>query len=499
MKEGKETNFGDVYAYMRNDLAPERMREVARSIRENGEVELVFHQLLFDNLYNKEHVESLIGADDEDFEKNFSENCKNSGNTALKEKQTDFINLKNGEIMATTEEKAREFGNLGAVTSAIEALSPEIEKMMLDAEDDFEAFARKELIDRLDITDEIAQQIVDGLKEGIGMFDQQSEALRENGQLAENIGSLLEGKTDEEKKNLMVQALAALRVLENAPGSDWEADPQADQEALQKAREEYGKLSYEELAALFERTLKEGNCFEHIVTALLPTRKPIGKEAMAAFRRMMEHQGDTYRLCVALALYMGHCEQKVNLSVDENNLDPRVVGASAAAAVAVVNISDEKDEATWRMWMKIILGGLYYVIMVILCTTAVTVVAMAVGTMLMLMFGQGVIAALIAFGITVAVSISLANKLIEFTLWSMEALEEPYERAVDFLVERFQLLKTWIADKRGGGTVETVETAAPEKQAAEEPVAESSVEETEEKEEEPIFKQRGFETGLITN
>lgn len=446
-----KTSLSDLYDYMKNNLTKERMKEVGKSIRENGEVEMLFHQLMFDNLYNEAYVNSLIGPDEEKNEKKEDENLTNSEDQALYRKQTRKTNLKNDEIMATLDEM-NVLENMGKVQQAVEALRPDIEEMMASGDTDFKAYGQKRLVEHYGITEEAAKKIVDELLEGIRMFDEQFDASKNGDPLFGRIEEALKGKTEEEKKALMVQSLAALQVLKSGE--------EADEEILQDAQEAYEQMSYEELAITFERTIKEGDCFDCIVDSMMNTRQPLNAERMDALRELLEERGDAYKFYVALAIYMGHCDEKIDLSVDEAELDPKVIGASAAAAIKLaVGPGKDVDEATWRAWAKFVFGLLLTVLISFLCCALVAIAAITVGVGLMMLFGQGIISAFIALGAAAVVFIYGINKSEEFMSWSLEALEEPYDRAVEYLVVRFHKLKEWLAKKRNtSGSAQMVDT-----------------------------------------
>lgn len=466
--ERNETSWEDLYRYMRNDLPKERMREVERSIRRNEEAEMVYHNMMFDYHYNRSYADALIGADEEEFEKNLDENRGNLENESLKEKQTKITHLKNKDVMKTVEE-LNGAKNVKNVQNAVEALRPDIERMMQAEPKDFQRYGVQVLMERYEINEDAARKIVEELLAGIHEFNEQYKAL----QKGENqVEKLLDGKTDEEKKNLLVQSLAALDVLKTS-------EDLADAGDLQEAIAKYEQMPYEELLALFTQKINEGECFDELVQQMegVPT---LNKEEMEKLRTFLKEHGEAYKFYVALALYMGHCDQKIDLSAGEE-VNPRMIGASAAAAVTIAQISAEnEDEPSWRFWMKLVFGALYLVSVSILggiMSVAIGVIA-AVG--LILMFGQGIIAAILALGAAVAISLTLFDKVIDFLEWSMGALEKPYDWVVDKLVEWCQKLKAiWEKKMRPAQAEEAKEPEATTSTATQAATEESAPRETE--------------------
>ena len=455
--EQEGTSWEDLLRYMRNDLPKERMSEVERSIRRNGEAETVYHNMMFNYHYNRSYADALIGVDEEEFEKNRDENRGNLENESLKKKQTKITHLKNEDVMKTVEE-LNGAKNVKNVQNAVEALRPDIERMMQAEPKDFQRYGVQVLMERYEINEDAARKIVDELLAGIHEFDEQYKALQQG---ENRVEKLLDSKTDEEKKNLLVQSLAALEVLKTS-------EDLAEAGDLQEAIAKYESMPYEELLALFTQKINEGECFDEIVQRMEGVRT-LNKEEMEKLRTFLKEHGEAYKFYVALALYMGHCDQKIDLSAGEE-VNPKMIGASAAAAVTITQISAENvDEPTWRRWMKFVFGALYYVSVAVAGMFLSVSVGVMIVTGLMLMFGQGIIAAILAIAVGVSVSIMLTNKVMEFVDWSVDALEKPYDWVVDKLVEWCQKLKViWEKKMRPAQAEEAKEPGATTSNATQE-------------------------------
>ena len=466
--ERNETSWEDLYRYMRNDLPKERMREVERSIRRNGEAEMVYHNMMFDYHYNRSYADALIGADEEEVEKNLDESRGNLENESLKEKQTKITHLKNKDVMKTVEE-LNGAKNVKNVQNAVEALRPDIERMMQAEPKEYQRYGVQVLMERYEINEDAARKIVDELLAGIHEFDEQYKALQQG---ENRVEKLLEGKTDEEKKNLLVQSLAALDVLKTS-------EDLAEAGDLQEAIAKYESMPYEELLALFTQKINEGECFDELVQQMEDVRT-LDKEKMEKLRTFLKEHGEAYKFYVALALYMGHCDQKIDLSAGEE-VNPKMIGASAAAAVTIAQISAENvDEPTWRRWMKFVFGALYYVSVLVAGIFLSVSITMLVITGLMLMFGQGIIAAILALGAAFVVCFTFTNEVVKFADWSMEALEKPYDWVVDKLVEWCQKLKAiWEKKMRPAQAEEAKEPEATTSTATQAATEESAPRETE--------------------
>lgn len=426
--EKKETSFNDIYNYLNNNLTRDKMKEVERSIIKYGEAELVYHDLMFDYQYNRSYIDSLIGEDDEEFEKKLEETCQNSEKKTLNKKQETSYKLKEDLVMKNLEGLNFPL-NMEEVQEAIKKMQPEINEMLASEHEDCVAYAKEILMSRCGMSEKAAAQIVDDLQEGSDTFDKQCKALESNNHsmIKENIEELLEGKTEEEKKNLMINSLSSLQALKDDGGHI--------EETIQDAIEKYQEMSVEELVAEFEHEMTEGDCFDVIVETVADDRRPMNAEQVEEMRKNLSKGNKEYKLYTALALYMAQCDKKIDLALDENGVEAKVLGACAAAAITMMQIpTKETDEPAWRHWMKIIFAALYFTAMAFATIVLTASVGVGIALGLMALFGQGVIAAIIALGVACIVGKYVADKLIEFSLWSMEALEKPYDWVVDKIV-----------------------------------------------------------------
>lgn len=423
-----ETPFEDIYNYLNNNLTRYRMREVERSIIDNGESEAVCHTMMFDYQYNRDYIDSLIGTDDEEFEKKMNETCQNLEKTALNKKQEASYKLKENLVMRNLEGLNFPL-KMEEVQEAIKKLQPEIDEMLASVHEDYVGYAKEILMKRYGMSEKAATQIVDDLQEGSNTFDKQCEAFKTNNHsmIKENIEALLDGKTEEEKKNLMINSLSALQALKDDKGHI--------DETIQNAIKKYQEMSVEKLVAEFEHEMTEGDCFDVIVEAVADGRKSVNAEQVEKLREYLRNGDKEYKFYTALVLYMAQCDKKIDLSLDENGVEAKVLGACAAAAITMMQIpTEEADEPAWRRWMKIIFAALYFSAMAFATIVLTASIGVTIVMGLMTLFGQGVIAAIIALGVACIVGKYIADKLIDFSLWSMDALEKPYDWVIDKIV-----------------------------------------------------------------
>ena len=96
-----EIPFKDIYDYINNNLSKENMLKVKKTLIEQDEMDVVYHSMMFDYQYNQNYIESLIGVDDEEIEKNWEKNVRIREKSSLKNKQEENYQLKQREIMET--------------------------------------------------------------------------------------------------------------------------------------------------------------------------------------------------------------------------------------------------------------------------------------------------------------------------------------------------------------------------------------------------------------
>lgn len=481
-----ETPFEDIYNYLNNNLTRDKMREVECSIIDNGESEAVYHAMMFDYQHNRDYIESLIGTDDEE---NLDKTCQNIGNLTLKEKQEETSNKLKSNLVMENLEGLNLPKNMSIVQEAIKELQPVIEEMLIANEPNCIAHAKKLLMERYAMDDEIAQNVVDDLLWGINQFDTQFDVLKNDDQSAirTNIENLLENKSEEEKKNLLINSLTALEALKEEEITD---------EYIRNKTEEYSDKSIEELMLDFERAMTEENNFDAIVNSIAEKMEILDEEQLNDLRKQLTCNTLDNKFYTALALYIAQCDGKIDLSIDEKGVDAKTIGAGAAAAVAMNYTTaqfqnNEIDRPTWMKWMKIIFGGLFFVLMVIAVAMLVTSVSIFVVLSLMSMFGQGVIATFVALGITFVVGKYLADKAVEFTLWLLDVIEEPYDKVVCKIASFINL----IINKVKSAIQKEVVT---ESSIKEEP-SQRSDEESRIIEDEQRGRNRGFQTESVFN
>ena len=430
-----ETPLDEFMAFLANDLPSQEMKRVKRNLLESGEADTVYHCLKADYEYHRDYIDQLIGQDEEEnieqIEKTFQKSVRKRKEPALYSQTTNRnTNHLNKIVMKATKEELQQLGlpeNFETVMNAVDTLTGDIQEMMRNENADYKAVAKQRLMKKYDLSEEKAEEIMEKLQKGIDLFDSQYADFQQ-GNIQVHINQLLDGKTDEEKKNLLVNALASMQMMQL--GID-----QQSNENIQQAIEEYGKKTVEKLTSELEAKLQEGSCFDTMLDYAATLREPLDEEKLASLRELLATKSDAYKFYTALLLYTAQADKILHFSANGTDLSVEAIGACAAAAVALEEVKAEcADEAEWRVKMKYVFGALY---MVLLYTAGIVFIAAAsvlLVTTLMALFGQGILAAFISLGIALVLGHLFAEKFAAFAEWSLEKLEKPYDWVVDHLV-----------------------------------------------------------------
>ena len=441
-----ETPLDEFIAFLSNNLPRQEMKQVKHNLLASGEADAVYHCLMADYEHHRDYIDQLIGQDEEEnieqIEKTFQKSVRKRKEPALYSQTTNRnTNHLNKIVMKATKEELQQLGlpeNFETVMNAVDTLTGDIQEMMRNENADYKAVAKQRLMKKYDLPEEKAEEIIEKLQKGIDLFDSQYADFQQ-GNIQVHINQLLDGKTDEEKKNLLVNALASMQVMQ------LDIDQQSD-ENIQKAIEAYGQKTIEELVAELEAKLQEGAYFDTMLDFAASLSEPLDEEKLASLHELLATKSDAYKFYTALLLYTAQVDKTLGFSLGGEDLSVEAIGACAAAAVALEEVKAEcADEAEWRVKMKHVFGALY---MVLLYTAGIVFIAAAsvlLITTLMTLFGQGILAAFISLGIALVLGHLFAEKFASFAEWSLEKLEKPYDWVVDHVVVLVGKVKEKIA------------------------------------------------------
>lgn len=441
MNKGREkTSYDDLYDYISNNLDRERMSEVEKNIVDNKEMEDVFHMMMFDYQYEKDYIDSLIGEDPENNEIFFDQNRPNSGKQTLygKDKQKNLImDTKNFKGLPE---------NFEAVKKMVEELTPSIEKMIAEGgRENYERYAQELIQEHCGKPKETAKEIVDDLLSGIAEFDSQYESLKTHDSV--NVSDILGDRSDSEKKNIVINFLVMLKAFE--------AGENFSEEEIKSFYNEYDKQDLESLLPELNDAIMKNGIVDEIIGKMV-YEEELTPEEIAKFKDLAEkNTPENKRLqkfYTALALYLAAYDEKIDLSVDGNRIEPKTMGACAAAAVEFSSVTADLaagniDLPTWAKWVKYIFAGLLIVSFIVATGIIISFAGIGLMFVLMAMFGQGVLSTLIAFAIAIPVIKVLVDKTVELGGWLLEKLEQPYENVMRKFVSVVDLVTSFVKEQ----------------------------------------------------
>ena len=439
-KGGKKTSYDDLYDYISNNLDRERMSEVEKNLVDDKEMEDVFHMMMFDYQCEKDYIDSLIGEDPENNEIFFDQNQPNSRKRTLygKDKQKNLImDTKNFKGLPE---------NFEAVKKMVEELTPSIEKMIAEGgRENYERYAQELIQEHCGKPKETAKEIVDDLLSGIAEFDSQYDSLKTHESV--NVSDILGDRSDSEKKNIVINFLVMLK--------SFEAVENFSEDEIKSFYNEYDKQDLESLLPELNDAIMKNGIVDDIIGKMV-YEEELTPEEIAKFKDLAEkNTPENKRLqkfYTALALYLAAYDEKIDLSVDGNRIEPKTMGACAAAAVEFSSVTADLaagniDLPTWAKWVKYIFAGLLIVSFIVATGIIISFAGIGLMFVLMAMFGQGVLSTLIAFAIAIPVIKVLVDKTVELGGWLLEKLEQPYENVMRKFVSVVDLVTSFVKEQ----------------------------------------------------
>ena len=446
MKIKEDMSLDDFMAFLDNGLPQVKMKQVKRGLLVRGEADEVFHCLMADYNCNQEYIESLIGTDDEKNEENNLGKCQNLEETDSIETKQINNNQLNKFIMKAKEQDLQNLGlpqNFEVVMNAVKNYRKYVEKLMNDGAPDYEAAARRGLMAGFDLSEEKAEEIICQLKEGIKLFDDNYAAFRD-GHIVDHVNQLLENKNDEEKKKMLAATLASMELVQ-------QDEEQLTEEDIQKVLAGYEEKTIDQLVVELEEQLQKGSCFDGVIDYMAASRQQLDKEQLDALREVLRKKSDDYKFCTALLLYMLQADKTIDLSMRGNGveMDPKTIGACAAAAVAIQEVNVNCDGNTWRERIKLILGVLFMILAAVAYSMLLMALTLFILSGLMMLFGQSILAIIIASIVSLVVPLVLSKKMekvLEMVMEEViEKLDAAYEWVADKVVAWFGKLKAYLA------------------------------------------------------
>lgn len=465
----KNMSVKDLFDFTSNDLSKDKMQEISKSIKDDGKSPMLFHQMMFSYYCNSTYYESLIGADEYFLKKKSINLDRKEDNPYLTDKRSNkIINHLNNKVMKNFERMGLNLPeNMSAVRTAIDGLQPIIEKIKNEFNGDARAFAYSYFAKEMEFEREEVDEIVDDLLKGIRKFDSAFDNYKSEGFMATSniLNEALENQPLEKRQDYLANMLTALQGMQKE---------KVTQEELDVLLDENRQKDLEELKV--EVSAKLEDCIGSITSSFFNGLEILTPEELNEIKVKANVNTEEHKLNVALALYIAQLKGDVDYFT-KDGMSAELTGMTAAAGVAAdyaTNqfVNGEVEFEPWQITMKFILGALFMVIMGILGTILVAGASVGIVGLLMIMFGQGIIASIIALVIACLLGKAMIEKIFEYIDWFLQKIEIPYD---NFVLK----VTAWVKAKMASLKKEKEEEQILPEVPAEQPESELAMETTE--------------------
>lgn len=309
-------------------------------------------------------------------------------------------------------------GNLAANIEEINRLRAQV------ADNDLKEAAQLMLIDKYDLSQTEASEIVDEIQAGMDLYRSTYSRMEKDREstLREGLEKAVEGMNDEERVRYLASMLSALQLAAvKADASQEEIDNILDSN-LQKNEAELVNgiiLSLDTLP----------------LEALSQAAKELNPEAVKGVAEAIDRNGEEYRFIAALQLYMSNREGTFRMEESDQPLSPRMIGSLACGAVdALVATSDLKankiELSRWQYILKVICGTLFVIASACLAALGMLVLALPVMALVWNLLGTGFFAILLTCLLLVPVMDYASDKAMVVVDRVLEWLSPIYDRFI---------------------------------------------------------------------
>ena len=426
--------------FVKNELPHDVMVEVEKALITNKTANAVFHSLLFD-YETRLDVEELIGEDEEknniweEREKKydeFCENLKNSGSKGVNDCLTNKTTPNMSNVHLTNEEMTKVTERYNVINEAYD--------MTLSLNDNL---VNAYMGTFPDLTKDEASEVVGKLINGCDILTSRYQEALANGFDAEKeIAGLCVGKTTAQRYLILVNALVAVQTLNlDSFASVANIKEQMDKaiDAYTNSKPEPAEKDCEELQQMLAEALESNTL---VLNGVEEAKKFINNIGYGV-ERVIDFASDQYddaryKAEMALATWLAFKTGEIN-SVPKD-ATPESIGIGVATATEEVKVMDDvaRGKKTVDMAVKClkILGG---VSLICLIGIAVMVAALFVtGTIIsaaMTIFGDSLLACIVAMILAIPLSFGIANVGVETGVKILDKASQVYDIIIEKLRE----------------------------------------------------------------
>lgn len=298
------------------------------------------------------------------------------------------------------------------------------------------------LIDKFELSQTEASEIVEDLKSGINSYHETHNSMMQNSEetIKASISSATAGMNEAERVRYLASMLSALELVS--------ATNELDQEAIDN------KLNANMAKTEAELTNAIVVAIDNIpMDTLAKAAEKLDAETIREIASAIEKNTEEFRFSAALQLYIAQREGTFKVVDGSDALSPQLIGALSSGAIdAMMATSELKagkiDLNKWQTIMKYILGAVFAVSMMCLAIFGIMLLTLPIMGLFWNVFGTGFFATMFLFMVLVPILSYGADKSTNAIMWMLDKLAPVYDsvivKATSFFKNVYQKISTWI-------------------------------------------------------
>lgn len=321
-----------------------------------------------------------------------------------------------GSLLLTKQQKMNTMDNTNFIKPSVDVIKANLDAIYSVQKGKegltFAETAQIFLMDKFGYTQIQAQEIYEELEKGLAEYTVQHEAIQADSNAVSNsIVEATAGYSPEERTSIYVNVLTSLQLIDKA-------NADAKVEAL---RAKNSSLSNDELVDNIVAAL-DGLPFQYVMDGI---KDGITPEAMAMIGGTRNMHTQEFKLAAALVLYTAQQEGTANLTTEDTEISPRIIGAMAGAGADAMSATADLQEgkispSIWQTVLKCILSALFTMAFAAICTFAIISVNTLIASAIFSVFGFGFITTLLVI-----------PAVFYFTKNAIKTAEAEYAKLID--------------------------------------------------------------------
>lgn len=321
------------------------------------------------------------------------------------------MELKNNNLQAATE-------SIVANVQKINDLRTQLKEANLDE------VAQLLLIDKFELSQTEASEIIEDLKSGIKSYQDTHVSMMQNSEstVKESIATAIAGMNEAERVRYLASMLSALELAS--------ATQELDQQAIDnKLSANMAKNEAELIAAIVV-------AIDNVpVSTLAKAAEQLDAETICDVASAIEKNTEEFRFSAALQLYIAQREGTFIIEEGSEALSPQMIGALSSGAVdAMLATADLKAGKIglnkWQTIMKYILGAVFAVAMTCLAIIGMILITFPIMGLFWDVFGTGVFATILLIMLLIPVLRYGADISTDAIAWMLDKFAPIYDTVI---------------------------------------------------------------------